>query len=413
MTLPATFAVGAVWLPTANATSSLDRSVILGPGQSATISRVVTAPPDSVTPVMTCDPDLSVAFDADLNETVSVAPGASVGTEICTIDFQVSGQSIGFIQQVTVNIPGLSVSDVTVTEPDSGSAPATFTVSMSQASTATVTAHYATADGTTNGAADYGPISGTVTFAPGETSKTLTVAVEGDMIDESDETFAMNLSDGVGAAITRDGTATILDQDRNGLFSCRASVLNVNGTESVIANAAGSPCQDDLVQTGSSSVQNGLFSLTVAGPSAATDQTPDTLSGTVPAAGDSATATATLSTITIVTAHLVTITLDVMTSSVTAQCASTGSGLAPQFSGSSVIVGLNVGGTPMTVGSAPTDIPLIIGTLHLNYTDTTATSVTQKAVWLQTALGNVVVDTATAGVQGSAAHPSGNPCVTR
>lgn len=410
-TIPAVLAVGAVWLPAAHATDSGDVTVTLGPGQSQGVNTLLTSP--GVVPVATCDPGLSITWDANNIEWVHVAPDAPAGTGSCTIDYQYDGQSVGFIHTDTVQVPGLSISNVTVAEPDSGTTPATFTVSMSQASTETVTAAYTTADDTAS-VADYGPISGTVTFAPGQTSQTLTVAVDGDTVDEADEVFYLNLSDGVGAAITNGhGVATIDDQDRNGVFTCKAAVMNALGVESIVANAPGNPCQDSVVQTPTAHLDESLFSITVSGPSAATDQTPDVLSATAPAAGDSATATATLSTVTIVTSELVTISLDVMTSSVTAECVSTANGLVPQFSASSVIVDLNVGGTPITIGADPTDIPLIIGTLHLNNTVTTGTSVTQRAVWLQTAIGDVAVDTATAGVAGTAAHPGGNPCVTR
>src|SRR5262249_14659846 len=90
--------------------------------------------------------------------------------------------------------PALSIGDVAVTEGDSGTTDATFTVSLSAASGKTVTVDYATADGSAAAGDDYTAASGTLTFAPGETSKTVTVSVIGDRIDEDDETFVVNLS---------------------------------------------------------------------------------------------------------------------------------------------------------------------------------------------------------------------------
>ena len=54
---------------------------------------------------------------------------------------------------------------------------------------------YATADGSATAGADYDAIaSTTLTFLAGETTKTITVPVHGDLLDEIDETFTVNLS---------------------------------------------------------------------------------------------------------------------------------------------------------------------------------------------------------------------------
>src|SRR5690606_17230199 len=78
-----------------------------------------------------------------------------------------------------------------------------------------VTVAYSTSNGTATSPADYAATSGTLTFAPGETSKTITVAVVGDLIDEvSTETFAVNLGTAVNGNVTvATGTGTIQDDD--------------------------------------------------------------------------------------------------------------------------------------------------------------------------------------------------------
>ncbi|MDA1014629.1 MAG: hypothetical protein O3A00_09280 [Planctomycetota bacterium] len=94
----------------------------------------------------------------------------------------------------------------------------TFTVSLSAASSQSVTVNYATTDGTaTTANNDYQSAAGTVTFAPGETSKTVTVTIVGDNTQESDETFGVNLGNAANATIA-DGAAlgTILDDDSGG-----------------------------------------------------------------------------------------------------------------------------------------------------------------------------------------------------
>ncbi len=93
------------------------------------------------------------------------------------------GQGVGTITDNDA-IPTLSIDNVTVTEGDAGTATATFTVTLSAASGKTVTVDYATANGTATSPADYTAASGTLTFTPGQTTKTIDVAVQGDLLDE-------------------------------------------------------------------------------------------------------------------------------------------------------------------------------------------------------------------------------------
>jgi hypothetical protein len=110
--------------------------------------------------------------------------------------------------------PSLSVNDASVAEGDAGSKNATFTVSLSAASPTPVTVDYATADGSATAPDDYAAAGGALTFAPGETSKQVTVAVAGDLLDEPHETYSLNLSNASGATLGRArGLGTILDDD--------------------------------------------------------------------------------------------------------------------------------------------------------------------------------------------------------
>lgn len=105
----------------------------------------------------------------------------------------------------------LSITDVTVVEPYTGSTNAVFTVSLPQPATQTVTVQYATIDGTAVSPADYTPVSGRLTFLPGEQTQTITVAVHGDAVDEPAETFIVRLSNAQGsvAIADADGIGTI------------------------------------------------------------------------------------------------------------------------------------------------------------------------------------------------------------
>jgi len=77
-----------------------------------------------------------------------------------------------------------------------------------------VTVHYATGDGTAVAGSDYQAASGTLTFNPGETSKTIFVSVIGDRLAESSENFFVNLSQPTNAGVTSSqGVGTILDDE--------------------------------------------------------------------------------------------------------------------------------------------------------------------------------------------------------
>src|ERR1043166_1870383 len=88
-------------------------------------------------------------------------------------------------------------------------------VYLSGSSSQTITVDYATADGTAVAGSDYTSTSGTLTFAPGETSKSFTVSVTDDSLDEDDETFTANLSNPTNATLGSPSTETItiLDND--------------------------------------------------------------------------------------------------------------------------------------------------------------------------------------------------------
>ncbi len=89
-----------------------------------------------------------------------------------------------------------------------------FVVTLSGASTSAVTVDYATSDGTALSGQDYTAATGTLTFAAGETSKTVSVAVIDDAVDEGDETFTLTLSGASGATIsTAAATGTISNAD--------------------------------------------------------------------------------------------------------------------------------------------------------------------------------------------------------
>jgi hypothetical protein len=110
--------------------------------------------------------------------------------------------------------PTISISDATVMEGNTGSVSATFTLTLSKASSVDVAVHYATADISAAAGSDYTAASGTVTIPAGRTSGTLTIAVLGDRLPELDETFAVNLSGATNATISDEqAIGTIRDNE--------------------------------------------------------------------------------------------------------------------------------------------------------------------------------------------------------
>jgi Ca2+-binding RTX toxin-like protein len=110
--------------------------------------------------------------------------------------------------------PTLRVNNVSITEGNSGTKTLKFTVRLSTASGKTITVRYATANGTARAGSDYNAKSKTLTFLPGQTTKTVGVAVRGDRLNEANETFFLKLSSLVNATFAdRVGRATIVDND--------------------------------------------------------------------------------------------------------------------------------------------------------------------------------------------------------
>jgi Calx-beta domain-containing protein len=110
--------------------------------------------------------------------------------------------------------PTLSVNDVTVTEGDAGTKTATFTVTLSAASGKTVTVDWATANDSATQPSDYAAGSDTLTFVPGDTSEPIVITVNGDTLDEINETFDVTLSNPGNATIADgSGLGTITDDD--------------------------------------------------------------------------------------------------------------------------------------------------------------------------------------------------------
>jgi len=139
-------------------------------------------------------------FNQDSKPDLAVLSGTAFGVAILT--------------NVVTPLPCLSVNDVTLTEGDAGSQNMNFVITLSQASLQPVRVNYSLVNNTATGGTDFTNISNRVLFAPGETTKTITVPILGDTIDEIDETFKIQLANPSNAAISDgEGQGTITDND--------------------------------------------------------------------------------------------------------------------------------------------------------------------------------------------------------
>lgn len=110
--------------------------------------------------------------------------------------------------------PSLSIADASVVEGNSGTTTLPFAVTLSASTSRVVSVTYATSDGTATAPGDYAAATGTLTFQPGEKTKTIPVTVLGDTSLEPDETLSIALSAPVNARISKgSATGTIKNDD--------------------------------------------------------------------------------------------------------------------------------------------------------------------------------------------------------
>jgi hypothetical protein len=132
-------------------------------------------------------------------------------------------------------LPTFLINDVTVSEGDAGTTNAVFTVTLTAASGQVVTVNAATADGTAKAGSDYTSVNVTLTFNPGETTKTVTVPIVGDTIGEPDENFFVNLSNPVNATLNdTQGLGTILDSQPTSTVQFGEATYTVSEDSTVV-----------------------------------------------------------------------------------------------------------------------------------------------------------------------------------
>lgn len=140
-------------------------------------------------------PDTSSAQLSSTTDPNATFSPSSIGTYV--LRWTVANGCGSSSDDLTISVsdlPGIDITDQVVTEGDSGSVTASFSVTLSSAAPVTVTVDYATSADSATAGVDFGAVSGSLSFASGETSKTVTVDVYGDTTEEDQERFYVSLS---------------------------------------------------------------------------------------------------------------------------------------------------------------------------------------------------------------------------
>ena len=198
------------------------------PGQSVTFTATITSIAGTPTGTVQFAVDgTNTGSPVSLNSsgvatfsTSSLSGGTHVITAAYSGDTNFAASDATLAGGQVVNIQtSVSINDVQVTEGNSGTTSAVFSVTLSQASNQTVTVSFATADGTATASGnDYQSATGTLVFNPGDLTRSITIQVNGDTANETDETFKVNLTNPINTALAdAEATGTILNDDAPGV----------------------------------------------------------------------------------------------------------------------------------------------------------------------------------------------------
>ncbi|MFC3179356.1 Calx-beta domain-containing protein, partial [Undibacterium amnicola] len=145
---------------------------------------------------------------------VTISDGLLEGSETISLSAATAQNTSSVIGIGTITdgtVPTVSISGPAAVNEAAGTI--TYTISLSSASAAPVSVNYGTANGTALAGSDYTATAGSVTFAPGETSKIITVSITNDTVFEGDENYQVNLSTPTNAILDVDNIVTVIVND--------------------------------------------------------------------------------------------------------------------------------------------------------------------------------------------------------
>jgi len=142
---------------------------------------------------------------------------------------QAGGATLGLQRTIGITIQDNDRSNLDFTQPVVNESDGTATVTVTRGSTSgAASLDYITVDGTAKAGSDYQATSGTLSFAAGQASKTISIALKNDTVGEVNETFTLKFSNAVGVQLnTQQTTITIIDDD-GGNFALETVASGLN-----------------------------------------------------------------------------------------------------------------------------------------------------------------------------------------
>lgn len=207
-------------------------------------------------------------------------------------------------------------------------------------------------------------------------------------------TVTLTVTDNRGLTDSVSHEVTVVERGRQGAFVCRASGLRLPlAGEPAVANPPADPCtpQERMV------VPLDVPALAGArGLRSVTSQTPDDPASTPAADGDGATAESSVAKVAALSGPA-----RIEATGVESRASATCEGGELKLRGESELASLTVGGRRVAVGDGRATVPLLLGTLHINKTTIEGGRIVQRAVWLQSPLGDIVIGEAIVGGTGA------------
>ena len=189
------------WTPTVSGFATVEASA---PSFNTLLAVYKGAAVNTLTPIASNDdfgvgiPDSRVGFPVAAGKTYRIAVDGKGGSEGW------------FALTASISSIKLNVAGGQTAEGSSGTHNLPFTLTLDHPSALAVTVNFATANGTATAGSDYVAKTGSVTFAPGQTSKTVNVLVKGDKVKEPNETVKLKITKvsggGIGLGASTPGT---------------------------------------------------------------------------------------------------------------------------------------------------------------------------------------------------------------
>ncbi|WP_236721502.1 Calx-beta domain-containing protein [Trichormus sp. NMC-1] len=235
----------------------------------------------SSTATLTIDPTADTTVEA--NETVALTLATGTGYTVGTtaaVTGTITNDDVS--SSITINLSA----DQTIVEGQTNPQNVTYTVTLSNTSTQTITVNYATSNGTATAGSDYTSKTGTLTFNPGVTTQSIIIPIVNDAINEANETFTVTLTSPTNASLGTKASAitTITDTlNASTTTTLAAGVENLTLTGTSAINGTGNA--NDNVLRGNSANNtltggngNDTYSF-VANSALATDRVVETATG--------------------------------------------------------------------------------------------------------------------------------------